>query len=111
MARFEEKTQVDFVVIGGGGAGAIVAKVWVSPIQRFKRRCLDLDGNTKLKSKAATMETTHPSFPTLPSLQTQNSTPQSSMSAKGLITAKLLPSDPPSLQDHRHAFIETSDST
>ena len=26
--------------------------VWVSAIQRFKRRCLDLDGNTKLKSKA-----------------------------------------------------------
>jgi hypothetical protein len=24
----------------------------VSAIQRFKRRCLDLDGNTKLKSKA-----------------------------------------------------------
>jgi hypothetical protein len=26
--------------------------VWVSAIQRFKRKCLDLDGNTKLKSKA-----------------------------------------------------------
>src|ERR1700678_203634 len=25
---------------------------WVSVIQRFRRRCLDLDGNTKLKSKA-----------------------------------------------------------
>ena len=24
----------------------------MSAIQRFKRRCLDLDGNTKLKSKA-----------------------------------------------------------
>jgi len=26
--------------------------VWVSAIRKFKRRCLDLDGNTKLKSKA-----------------------------------------------------------
>jgi hypothetical protein len=26
--------------------------VWVSAIQKFKRKCLDLDGNTKLKSKA-----------------------------------------------------------
>ena len=26
--------------------------VWVSAIQRSERRCLDLDGNTKLKSKA-----------------------------------------------------------
>ena len=26
MVRFADKTQVDFVVIGGGGAGAIVAK-------------------------------------------------------------------------------------
>ena len=25
--------------------------VWVSAIQRFKKRCLDLDGNTKSKSK------------------------------------------------------------
>jgi hypothetical protein len=25
--------------------------VWVSAIPRFKRKCLDLDGNTKLKSK------------------------------------------------------------
>jgi hypothetical protein len=26
--------------------------IWASAIQRFKRKCLDLDGNTKLKSKA-----------------------------------------------------------
>jgi len=35
MVRFADKTQVDFVVIGGGGAGAIVAKEL--PPQDFRR--------------------------------------------------------------------------
>jgi hypothetical protein len=33
-------------------APATGSDVWVSAIQRFKRRCSGLDGNTKLKSKA-----------------------------------------------------------
>ena len=45
------------------------------------------------ETRLATMETTHPSFPTLFSLQTENSRPKSSMRVNALVSSTNLEQD------------------